>query len=207
MKILIADDHALFRDTLTENLEQINPDVVVQQVSGYARAVKILEQDSGFDLVIIDADMPDMNWDEGLKRLKNLAEHTDFVVMSVSEDLRQIKKLVEIGLKGYIPKRLDTKLMHNAFKTILEGGTYIPQALSDCSAENCLYGRNNAKTLTNRQSQVLDLIAQGKSNKQIAYEMGVSEATVKLHINALLRSLKVTNRTQAVVTAQKMGLI
>ena len=98
--------------------------------------------------------------------------------------------------------------MHNALKLILEGGTYIPPALIENSNESTSNNyRHNGKTLTNRQSQVLDLIAQGKSNKQIAYEMGVSEATVKLHINALLRSLKVNNRTQAVVTAQKLGLI
>ena len=84
----------------------------------------------------------------------------------------------------------------------------MPPNLIDNTPLNNISGRNTGvKTLTNRQSQVLDLIAQGKSNKQIAYDMGVSESTVKLHINALLRSLHVNNRTQAVITAQKIGLI
>ena len=92
---------------------------------------------------------------------------------------------------------------------VLNGGKYLPEALLDISTGNT--GNHQAtgllKPLTNRQSQVLDLVAQGKSNKQIAYDMGVSEATVKLHINALLRSLHVTNRTPAVITAQQIGLI
>ena len=84
----------------------------------------------------------------------------------------------------------------------------MPQNLENVIPINTLGSKNiGLKTLTNRQSQVLDLIAQGKSNKQIAYDMGVSESTVKLHINALLRTLHVSNRTQAVVTAQKMGII
>ena len=93
---------------------------------------------------------------------------------------------------------------------ILDGGTYIPPVMlktDSISKSTSPTLPPLKKNLTNRQSQVLDLIAQGKSNKQIAYDMGVSEATVKLHINALLRSLKVNNRTQAVITAQKMGLI
>ena len=122
--------------------------------------------------------------------------------------MKNIRKILSLGIKGYIPKRSDPKIMHNALKLILDGGTYIPPALIETSADSYKNSNNaNGKTLTHRQSQVLDLIAQGKSNKQIAYEMGVSEATVKLHINALLRSLKVHNRTQAVITAQKMGII
>ena len=96
-------------------------------------------------------------------------------------------------------------MLKEALSYILNGETYIPKALQDIKTD--CPDKFLTKKLTNRQSQVLDLIAQGKSNKQIAYEMGVSEATVKLHINALLRSLKVTNRTQAVITAQKIGLI
>ena len=96
-------------------------------------------------------------------------------------------------------------IFKEAILSLIKGETYIPKALQD--VKNEYPDKFINKKLTNRQSQVLDLIAQGKSNKQIAYEMGVSEATVKLHINALLRSLKVTNRTQAVITAQKIGLI
>ena len=124
--------------------------------------------------------------------------------------MRNIRKVLESGVCGYIPKRSDPKILNSALQLVLDGGTYIPPALIESGGTAQANGNGakpKGKTLTNRQAQVLDLVAQGLSNKQIAYEMGVSEATVKLHINALLRSIGVTNRTQAVVTAQKMGLI
>lgn len=206
MKILIADDHALFRDELSSRLEKINPDVVLMQASSFSQALKILEKEVDLDMIIVDLDMPDIQWEEGIKILKQKSDEINIIVISASEDMRQIRKILQSGIKGYIPKRLESQTMHNALKLIVEGGIYIPPALVENNSE---FSNNNrrSKTLTNRQSQVLDLIAEGKSNKQIAYEMGVSEATVKLHINALLRSLKVNNRTQAVITAQKMGLI
>lgn len=208
MKILIADDHALFRDGLAMRLEEINPDIILHQAATFSQAVKILDKENDINMIIVDLDMPDMKWEDGINELKNKAPDVSMVVISASEDIRNIRKILATGIKGYIPKRSDPKIMHNALKLILEGGTYIPPALIENTSESSSSShRSNGKTLTNRQSQVLDLIAQGKSNKQIAYEMGVSEATVKLHINALLRSLKVNNRTQAVVTAQKMGLI
>ncbi len=208
MKILIADDHALFRDGLAMRLEQINPDIILHQAPTFSQAIKILDKEHNIDMVIVDLDMPDMRWEDGIEEIKKKAPNSSMVVISASEDIRNIRKILATGIKGYIPKRSEPKIMHNALKLILEGGTYIPPALIENSAEHSTSGyKSNGKTLTNRQSQVLDLIAQGKSNKQIAYEMGVSEATVKLHINALLRSLKVNNRTQAVVTAQKMGII
>ena len=208
MKILIADDHALFRDGLAMRLEQINPDIILHQAPTFSQAIKILDKEHNIDMVIVDLDMPDMRWEDGIEEIKKKAPNSSIVVISASEDIRNIRKILATGIKGYIPKRSEPKIMHNALKLILYGGTYIPPALIENSAEHGANGyKGNGKTLTNRQSQVLDLIAQGKSNKQIAYEMGVSEATVKLHINALLRSLKVNNRTQAVVTAQKMGII
>ena len=208
MKVLIADDHALFRDGLAMRLEEINQDIILHQAATFSQALKILDKELDVDMVIADLDMPDMKWEDGIAELKKKVPEASLIIISASEDIRNIRKILTAGIKGYIPKRSDPKIMYNALKLILEGGTYIPPAFIENSAENSSnMGRNNGKTLTNRQSQVLDLIAQGKSNKQIAYEIGVSEATVKLHINALLRSLKVNNRTQAVVTAQKMGLI
>jgi DNA-binding NarL/FixJ family response regulator len=208
MKILIADDHALFRDGLAMRLEEIDPNVILLQAANFSQALKILDEEPDVNIIIADPDMPDLQREVGLKKLMLKAPHADVIVISASEDFKNIQKLLALGLKGYISKRSDVLVIKNAVKTIMEGGTYIPTALLDSLDETA----NNPykplhKTLTNRQSQVLDLIAQGKSNKQIAYEIGVSEATVKLHINALLRSLKVNNRTQAVVTAQKIGLI
>lgn len=211
MKVLIADDHALFRDGLSIHLEQIDPHAVIFQAANFSQAIKIIDDEKKLDLIIVDLDMPDMNWEDALKTLKEKAENARFVIISASEDARSIRKSMEYGISGYIPKRSDTKVLTGALKLILDGGTYLPPAILDHGAAHNNLGaagsRGKNKTLTNRQTQVLELVAQGMSNKQIAYEIGVSEATVKLHINALLRAVGATNRTQAVITAQKMGLI
>lgn len=208
MKILIADDHALFRDGLAMRLEEIAPDAVVLQASSYSQVFKILNTESQIDVLVLDVEMQDMPWLESLKQIHALAPKMKIIVVSASEDSRTIRTILATGVKGYIPKRSEVKVFNNALKLIIEGGSYVPPNLLENTPLNALSGRNiGIKTLTTRQSQVLDLIAQGKSNKQIAYDMGVSESTVKLHINALLRSLHVSNRTQAVITAQKIGLI
>lgn len=208
MKILIADDHALFRDGLALRLEQIVPDAAISQASGYSQVFKILKSDNKFDILVLDVEMQDMPWLESLRQIREISPQTKIVVVSATEDSRTIRTILSTGVKGYIPKRSEIKVFNNAFKLISDGGTYVPPTVIDNSPINNISGRNTGiKLLTTRQSQVLDLIAQGKSNKQIAYEMGVSESTVKLHINALLRSLHVNNRTQAVITAQKIGLI
>ena len=208
MKILIADDHALFRDGLALRLEEIVPDAVILQASGYSQIFKILRTESQIDVLILDVEMQDMPWLESLKQIHAMAPKMKIIVVSSSEDSRTIRTILGTGVKGYIPKRSEIKVFNNALKLIIEGGSYVPPNLLENAPLNALSGRNiGLKTLTTRQSQVLDLIAQGKSNKQIAYDMGVSESTCKLHINALLRSLHVSNRTQAVITAQKIGLI
>ncbi len=208
MKILIADDHALFRDGLALRLEEIAPDAAILQASSYSQIFKILKTESQIDVLILDVEMQDMPWLESLKQIHTLAPKMKIIVVSASEDSRTIRTILATGVKGYIPKRSEVKVFNNALKLIIEGGSYVPPNLLENTAINTLSGRNiGIKMLTTRQSQVLDLIAQGKSNKQIAYDMGVSESTVKLHINALLRSLHVSNRTQAVITAQKIGLI
>lgn len=208
MKILIADDHALFRDGLALRLEQIAPEAVILQASNYAQIFKFIKSDSDIAIIILDIEMQDMPWMEALQEMHKLLPKTAIVVVSASEDGRTIRSVMSTGVKGYIPKRSDIKVFDNALKLILDGGTYVPPVLINNPPINNLSTKSTGlKTLTNRQFQVLDLIAQGKSNKQIAYDMGVSESTVKLHINALLRSLHVSNRTQAVVTAQKLGII
>lgn len=209
MKILITDEHPLYRDRLALDLEQQFPDTIIIQASNFSQAVKIIYEESGIDFILLDLDMSDVKWEEGIKFLKQKAPDIKIIALSACEDIREIMKILDLGIKGYIPKRADIKAVKEALKSILNGGTYFPTALNKSNSEVSDIHRYKVKikNLTNRQSQVLDLIAEGKSNKQIAYEMGVSEATVKLHINALLRSLNVNNRTQAVITAQKMGLI
>lgn len=205
MRVLIADDHALFRDALGKLVEELDASAGVVQVSSYSQALKILKNEPPFDMIIFDLEMQDLlSWEKGIDELKKAANGAKLVVVSAIENPRNIRSVLERGVNGYISKRSESKILLNALKLILEGGTYIPPVLL---LQNNVAEKSSVKNLTNRQSQVLGLVAQGMSNKQIAYEMGVSEATVKLHINALLRSVGANNRTQAVITAQKMGII
>ena len=208
MKVLITDEQSLFRDGLSLRLKQINPEITILQTSNLSEMQKLLSENIDTDIVLLDIDLAELNAAEIIGKIKTIAPNAKIVAISSSEEIRNIKKILSFGVKGYISKRSDSNILSGALKLILDGGTYLPPILLE---NNINIDTKNTtilkKSLTNRQSQVLDLIAQGKSNKQIAYDMGVSEATVKLHINALLRSLKVNNRTQAVITAQKLGLI
>ncbi len=208
MKILIADDHALFRDGLSLHLEKISPKAVIMQAANFSQAVKIAQSTPDLNLVIVDLDMPDMDWKEGISTLRETMPEGRIVVVSASEDVYNIKKALEMKVDGYIPKRSDTKVLTSALHLIMEGGTYLPPSIVE-QANKITDNRSlrDGKLLTPRQNEVLKYVAEGMSNKQIAYKMSVSEATVKLHINALLRALGVTNRTQAVIIAQKRGLI
>jgi DNA-binding NarL/FixJ family response regulator len=210
MKVLITDEQALFRDGLSLRLKQINPNIAILQTSSLAEMQKILSENIDTDIILLDIDLAELTAAETIGKIKTLTPNAKIVAISASEEIRNIKKILSYGVKGYIPKRSDSNILSGALKLILDGGTYLPPILLENNLNPNGENKNPPflkKNLTNRQSQVLDLIAQGKSNKQIAYDMGVSEATVKLHINALLRSLKVNNRTQAVITAQKLGLI
>ena len=210
MKVLIADEQSLFRDGLTLRLKEINQNIDILQSSSLTETLQILSAEPNTDILILDIDLAGFSAEETIKNIQNISPSAKIIAISSSEDVHNIKNILSLGAKGYIPKRSDSNILSGALKLILDGGTYIPPIMlktDSISKSTSPTLPPLKKNLTNRQSQVLDLIAQGKSNKQIAYDMGVSEATVKLHINALLRSLKVNNRTQAVITAQKMGLI
>ena len=212
MKVLIADDHALFRDGLSLQLEQIDAAAEIRHAGTFTQALQYASEET-FDLIILDLDMPDMAWEEAIKAFKEKCGQTRFVVVSATEDIRSIRKALEYGASGYIPKRSETQVIRIALKLVLNGGTYLPPMLleetsvSSTPIPSVKTTPEAHKKLTARQREVLGYIAQGMSNKQIAYEMGVSEATVKLHINALLKVIGATNRTQAVILAQKSGLI
>jgi len=216
MKVLVADDHALFRDGLKLQLNKIDAEAEVIESKDFAETFKVISENSDIDLVLLDLNMPGNGWEDALVELMDkLEEITKIIVLSASENYADIKKVLDLGAVGYIPKGSDTKVLVNALKLVMEGGTYLPPAMlsanigmtADSVIKEAKKLLPNGKSLTSRQLEVLNFLGEGLSNKQIAYEMNVSEATVKLHINALLRNLSANNRTQAVVTAQKMGFI
>ena len=205
MKILIADGCPIFRDGLSLHLSHILPVAKIKQAPDYAQFIKVLTEEQNYDLLFLDLDICDISPQNILREVKKIAPLAKIITLANSKNFHFTKQILTAGTNGIITKQTEISELYTAVKSVLAGNIYVSSSLNEhnFSAENS----EKSKTLTNRQSQLLDLIAQGKSNKQIAYDMGVSESTVKLHINALLRSLNVSNRTQAVVTAQKMGII
>jgi DNA-binding NarL/FixJ family response regulator len=205
MKILIADNQALYRDGLKVNLQNLLPDAQIFEAGTLSQTFDILLKNVDINLILVDLDIPELHWETAIKALLEAAPNTRVGVIAASEDGHDVKKALALGVCCYLPKNMDTKVLNAALGLILNGGTYFPSELVNQTYTNM--NLSNGKKLTNRQFEVLSYLAQGLSNKQIAYQMGVSEATVKLHINALLRAVEANNRTQAVIKAQKMGVI
>ena len=157
MKILIADDHALFRDNLALFLSELQPQSVVLQVSSYPLMLKLLKKEQNIDMVVLDLDMKGVEALKTIYDLKSISDDLKIVVISTSEDILQIKKIILSGVDGYILRRTDFSNIKEAFEQIFQDRKYIPEALKDIENENL--GKISGKPLTNRQSQVLDLIA------------------------------------------------
>ncbi len=220
MKILIADDHELFLKGLEMVLSDFNPQAEFVKARNYDEIFAIIEKQKDFNLVLTDLAMPGARWLEALQRIHEQLPDTPVIILSAVFDREIVQKTIELGAAGYIPKTSSNAVILSAVNLVLSGGVYIPAELLQGTSqdefnmlkqlENVSEEQNLAekvKILTPRQIEVLRLIAEGKSNKQIAYELGLSEGTVKLHVTAILKVLNVYNRTGAVAAANHLGLL
>ncbi len=216
MKILVADNHTLFREGFSRQLQRFDALTELQEVTDFSAMINLSNQTPSFNLVFVDRDILGTNWKEKFQTLKETFSASRLIMMSESEEQKDILDSFRIGAEGYITKASSDTLIINALRLIVEGNSYVPAAVLKGLQKNgsganqgkvISHALPNGKNLTHRQSEVLEHLSNGLSNKQIAYEMGVSEATVKLHINALLRHLHVENRTKAVITAQRLGIL
>ena len=216
MKALVADNHTLFREGFSRQLQRFEALVELQEVTDYSSIGKLADQKKSFDLIFVDRDILGAEWKEKFQSLKTIFPQARLVMMSESEDQSDILDAFDLGAVGYITKLSSDSLIIDALRLLVDGNLYVPPAVlkglkrtAKSSGESRILTHTlpNGKNLTYRQSEVLQHLSNGLSNKQIAYEMNVSEATVKLHINALLRNLHVENRTKAVVTAQRLGIL
>ncbi|HIJ62106.1 MAG TPA: response regulator transcription factor [Rhodospirillaceae bacterium] len=212
MYILIADDHELFRDGLRHVLTQLDASVTVFEASDYPSAIALADAEPRINTVLLDLGMPGLPWNEGLQTLRQkLPSEVPIIVLSASDDRRHVLQAVNLGAAGFIPKTSSSRVMLSALKLVLSGGVYLPPALLDQSPEHGYAdgggGHDGAASfLTPRQREVLVLLGQGKSNKEIARVLQLAEGTVKLHVTAILKALNVNNRTRAVVAASQLGL-
>ncbi|MDD4555826.1 MAG: response regulator transcription factor [Alphaproteobacteria bacterium] len=215
MRILIADDHELFLKGLEFALRDMFDDVEFVLASNYDKIFEIIETDKNFNLILTDLAMPGATWLEAISKIHEVIPNTPIIVLSAVFEPKIVNKTIELGVSGYIHKTSSNDTIKEAINMVMSGGVYIPSELLTTeicdifSLDACPTNSEapKSKLLTNKQMDIINLIAKGLANKQIAYELGLTEGTVKLYITDIFRRLKVYNRTAAVVEASKLGLI
>ena len=207
LSILIADDHPLFRDALASAISGLDIESEVSLAGNFNDAISVLAEGNGPDIVLLDLNMPGSRGLSGLNQLRGQYPACPVVVVSAVEDPNTIRRSLAMGASGYVPKSSSIEEMRNAIRSVLDGDIYVPQGIDldvEQDAEEAeLIDR--MQSLTPQQSRVLGMLGEGLLNKQIAYELGVSEATVKAHVSAILLKLGVDSRTQAVILLSKFS--
>jgi len=214
MKILLVDDHALFREGMHYVLNQLDGQVDILDAGSFAEAVTLAGNNPDLDLVLLDLKMPGSDGIASVNFFHSRYPGVPIVVVSGTERRGEIESVMQSGALGFVSKASNSKDMLQALRTVLGGGIYLPpqlllQALSGM-AESRKDGRSwriNKFGLTARQMEVLQHLAQGLSNKEIALATGLAEGTVKVHVAAVFQALKVSNRNEAARAALNMGFV
>ena len=209
MKLLIVDDHPVVRDGLAALLRQLGPEVTVLLAEGGSQGLALADGHPDLDLVVLDLAMPGSDGFATLHEFGRLQPQLPVVVVSSSEDQRDVRRALASGALGYIPKSAPPRTILAAVQFVLAGNVYVPSLLAENptreEAGNDSARKSNV-SLTGRQIDVLRLLREGRSNKEIGRKLGLSEKTVKVHVSALFKALNVANRIQAVAMADKVGL-
>ena len=208
-QFLIADDHPLFREARKGALSAKFEGLEVFESSDFDSTLQVLSEQEDLDILLLDLHMPGNGDLYGLIRIREEYPSLPIAVVSGSEDVNIVSKVMGYGAMGFIPKSSSSDDIANAINQILEGDTWLPKELKNKVAEIEGEDREIAAqvaSLTPQQYRVLQYLHEGLLNKQIAYELHISEATVKAHITAIFRKLGVYNRTQAVLIAAKLQL-
>lgn len=204
--IIIADDHPLFRGALKQAVNGVFGELTVIEAGTLEEATAALSGDSDVDLVLLDLKMPGVSGFSGLTFLRSQHPSVPVIVVSGVDDAATIRTCMEFGASGYIPKTTPIEQMNEAVRAVLAGGSWTPPHIplgEGADKETSALVRRLA-SLTPQQMRVLTMLSEGLLNKQIAYELSVSEATVKAHVSAILMKLGVESRTQAVIAAAKL---
>ena len=206
-RLVIADDHPLFRGALRGAVTNAVAAATVEEAGSFDELTKLLEQDSDVDLILLDLTMPGISGFSGLIYLRAQYPDVPVVIVSATDDAETIRRSLDFGASGFIPKRFGADTLRDAFTRIMAGDVWIPADvdLSAAADPETARLRDRLVTLTPQQVRVLMMLSQGLLNKQIAYELGVSEATIKAHVSAILQKLGVESRTQAVIMASRIA--
>jgi DNA-binding NarL/FixJ family response regulator len=220
VKVLIADDHRLIIEGVKLKLAELDPAVETVVAMNLDELDRMAEAHAdSLDLALVDITMPGTQGHQHVNRLRAQAPALPVIVLSGSEDVDLMRSLMEIGVLGFIPKAYSPEVMLSAIRLVLAGGIYIPplllanaqaqgwqpaEAATPSPADPARGIDGLRKLLTERQIDVMRLLSQGKPNKLIARDLGISEGTVKIHLAAIFRALNVRNRVEAVVASRKL---
>lgn len=203
---IIVDDHPLFRDALKLTLQQHFNDMRISEGGSLEDLTVMMDMSGGVDLVLLDLSMPGVRGFSGLLYLRARSPDVPVLVVSGNENPAVMRRCIEYGASGFIPKSLDVKRIREAVQAVLDGQIWAPPGIDQSEGLNNTVRDFSAKlaSLTPQQVRVLMMLGEGLLNKQIAFQLGVSEATVKAHVSAILNKLEVDSRTQAVIAVNKI---
>lgn len=206
-KFVIADDHPLFRGALKQALSGLSSVATILEAGDFKGAKDLVAGHDDIDLVLLDLTMPGAAGLSGLVSLRGISAAVPLVVVSAHDDAETIRRALELGASGFISKSASMDDIRKAVETVLSGGVCTPRDVElgtehDPEIQDLI---RRLQSLTPQQARVLGMLAEGLLNKQIAYELGVSEATIKAHVSAVLHKLGVDSRTQAVIMLSRIG--
>lgn len=211
MRLLIADDHKLLRDTLCTFLE-MEDDIQIVTAGDISEASRLIAEAERFDMVLLDYSMPGMNALEGLKSILKMPDAPPVALISGMAPRAMVERAFLMGVRGFLHKSMTAASLLNAIRFMALGERFVPVDFLTETDTFCEGQSNHLPTsperpqLTSRESEVLQALCDGKTNKEIARVLNLSEPTIKLHVKTLCRRLGVSNRTQAVMAAMTHGL-
>lgn len=221
LKLLVVEDHSLVREGLVQVLRQLEKETLVAEAGDCETALGLLSRDDDYDLVLLDLALPGVDGFQCLSVLRERHPAIPVVIVSAYDDIHTVNRAFRSGASGFVPKAYTTERLLAALTEVLRGNLYRPKDLMPVNLGNGISGspvftsassQDSGGTdpeslgLTGRQAEVLALIARGKSNRDIAQQLQLSEGTVKVHVTAIFKALGVTSRTQALVAAAQVGL-
>jgi DNA-binding NarL/FixJ family response regulator len=207
VRILLADDHPLFREGVKPILEKLDPQVEILEAADFPAAFEAADRAPDLDLVLMDLNMPGMAGLEGVTRFRATFPVLPLVVLSAVEDLLDIQRVLAAGALGYLTKSTPSEGILDALLQVLAGNVYVPPNLVSSGVRMPPPRLGSPfPEFSERQLQVLSKLSQGLSNKQIGEMLEVTEGTVKVHMAAIFRILRVNNRTEALLVIQKLGM-
>lgn len=207
--ILVADDHPLFRTALSQGIRQQFPSAVIHEAEDFAGLQKMAEAHDEADLLLLDLNIPGVQGFSGLAFMRGHHPSLPVIVISAQDDPEVICRAIDHGAAGFVSKSSPIAQIAEALRAVAAGDIWLPPGVEykvHASADETAAAAG-VGALTPQQFRVLGMLGEGLLNKQIAHELGVSEATVKAHVTAIMKKLGVNNRTQAVLTATRLGVL